>query len=165
MSSESWWLGFQHTSDVLGDKRLRVRKLNAGGSATTKWYITLVNYQSLTRLKSKAVGAFKAAAENEPKKLREIMINNARELSMGQVRNFCEEESITVPYYHAWNAIAERTIGVPCAQRRLTQYLSTIGRRPKHWEDIRHMRWFTGQSQMSPICVHLVYLVSMDTGT
>jgi hypothetical protein len=49
MSSESQWLGFQHTSDVLGGKRLRVRKLNAGGFATTRWYITLVNYQSLTQ--------------------------------------------------------------------------------------------------------------------
>ena len=71
-------------------------------------------------LKSEAVEAFKvfkAAAENESgKKIRKIMTDNARELSMREMREICERDGIklntTVPYHPASNGVAERTIGV-----------------------------------------------------
>jgi len=71
-------------------------------------------------LKSEAADAFKAykaVAENESgKKIREILTDNARELSMGEMRDICEQEGIklhtTVPYHPASNGVAERTIGV-----------------------------------------------------
>jgi len=64
-----------------------------------------------------AFKTFKAAAENESdNKLREVMTDNARELSMGEMRTICDEEGIrfstTVPYHPASNGIAERAIGV-----------------------------------------------------
>jgi transposase InsO family protein len=81
---------------------------------------TRVVYTRPLRLKSKAVDAFrmyKAAAEGESgKKLREVMTDNAGELSKGEMRKICEEEGIrlstTVPYHPASNGVAERTIGV-----------------------------------------------------
>ena len=72
------------------------------------------------RLKSEAADAFKsfkAAAENESgKRIREVLTDNTRELSMGEMSRFCEAEGIklntTVPYHPASNGVAERTIGV-----------------------------------------------------
>ena len=77
-------------------------------------------YTRPLRLKSEAAEAFKtfkAAAENElGNRLREVMTDNARELSMGEVRDICERDGIklhtTVPYHPASNGVAERTIGV-----------------------------------------------------
>ena len=72
------------------------------------------------KLKSEAVEAFKAfkaVAENESgKKMREVMTDNAREVSMGEMRNICEREDTklhtTVPHHPASNGVAGRTIGV-----------------------------------------------------
>ena len=77
-------------------------------------------YTKPLRLKSEAAEAFKsfkAIAENESgKRIREVLTDNARELSMGEMSRFCETEGIklntTVPYHPASNGIAERTIGV-----------------------------------------------------
>ena len=96
-------------------------------SAGEKVYLYLVvdNYtravyvKPLT-LKSEAVDAFRAfraVAENESgKKIREVMTDNARELSMGEMRDICGQDGIklhtTVPYHPASNGVAERTIGV-----------------------------------------------------
>ena len=71
-------------------------------------------------LKSEAAEAFKsfkAIAENESgKRIREVLMDNVRELSMGEMSRFCETDGIklntTVPYHPASNGIAERTIGV-----------------------------------------------------
>jgi len=71
-------------------------------------------------LKSEAADAFKAykaVAENESgKKIREILMDNVRELLMGEMRDICERDGIklhtTVPYHPASNGVAERTIGV-----------------------------------------------------
>ena len=56
-------------------------------------------------------------AETESgKKLREVLTDNARELSQEEIRRICEETGVklntTVPYHPASNGIAERTIGV-----------------------------------------------------
>jgi len=77
-------------------------------------------YVKPLKLKSEAVEAFKAfkaVAENESgKKMREVMTDNARELSMGEMRNICEREGIklhtTIPRHPASNGVAGRTIGV-----------------------------------------------------
>jgi len=77
-------------------------------------------YVKPMKLKSEAVEAFKAfkeVAENESgKKMREVMTDNARELSMGEMRNICEREGIklytTIPHHPASNGVAGRTIGV-----------------------------------------------------
>ena len=77
-------------------------------------------YTKSLRLKSEAVDAFKAVkaiVERESgNKLCEVMTDNARELSMGEMRELCEREGIklntTVPYHPASNGVAERSIGV-----------------------------------------------------
>ena len=77
-------------------------------------------YTRPLRLKSDAPEAFKifkAAAENESqKRMREVMTDHARELSMGETRQFCEQEGIklhtSVRYSPESNGVAERTIGV-----------------------------------------------------
>ena len=57
-------------------------------------------YARPRRFKSEAVEAFKAfrgAAENESgKSILEIMIDNARELSIGEMRNICEGDGINM---------------------------------------------------------------------
>jgi len=71
-------------------------------------------------LKSDAPEAFKAfrvAAENESgKQLCGVMTNNARELSMGEMRNICKHDGIklctTVSYHPTSNGVAERAIEV-----------------------------------------------------
>jgi hypothetical protein len=115
-------------------------------------------------------------------KLREITTYNARELSMGQMCNICEEEgkilSTTVPYYPASIGIAERTMRVLTSAVRAMLHDSDLpkflwaavfntatyvhNRTPtKALGDIRHMRWFTGQNQFSPVYVHLAHLVQL----
>ena len=82
-------------------------------------YTRAVHTRAL-RLKSEAVEAFKdfkAVVENASGyKLCEVMTDNARELSMGEMRELCEREGIklntTVPYHPASNGVAERAIGV-----------------------------------------------------
>ena len=77
-------------------------------------------YTQPLHLKSEAVTAFKvfrAAAELESgKRLREVMTDNAGELSMGEMRELCEQEGIklhtSVPYHPVSNGVAERTIGI-----------------------------------------------------
>jgi len=71
-------------------------------------------------LKSEAADTFKsfqAAADNESgSRLRAVMTDNTRELSMGEVRDICEQDGIaphtTVPYHPAPNWVAEGTIEV-----------------------------------------------------
>ena len=96
--------------------------LSAGGREYL--YVVVDDYSQAVytrplRLKSEAVDTFKtfkAAAELESgKKLHEIMTDNTRELSMGEMREFCEEGiklHTTVPYHPASNGVAERTIGI-----------------------------------------------------
>jgi len=60
---------------------------------------------------------FKVAAENESqRRMREVMTDNARELSMGGMRQTCEQEGIklntSVRYSLESNGVAEHTIGV-----------------------------------------------------
>jgi hypothetical protein len=70
-------------------------------------------------LKSEAVDGFrmfKAAVEDgSRKKLREVITDNAGELSKGNMCKVWDEEGVrlstTVPYHPAPNGIAERTIG------------------------------------------------------
>jgi len=77
-------------------------------------------YTRPLRLKPNAPEAFKvfkAAAENESwRRMREIKMANARELSMGGMRQTCEQEGIklhtSVRYNPESNGVAERTIGV-----------------------------------------------------
>ena len=77
-------------------------------------------YTRLLQLKSEAVEAFKAfkgVAENgSGKKICEVLTDNAREFSIGEVRRLCEADGIklntTVPYNPASNGVAERTIAV-----------------------------------------------------
>ena len=77
-------------------------------------------YSRPLRLKSEVAEAFKvfkALAETESgKKMREVLTDNARELSQGEMRRICEEAGIklntAIPYHPASNGIAERTIGV-----------------------------------------------------
>jgi transposase InsO family protein len=77
-------------------------------------------YTRPLRLKSEAAEVFKifkAAAENESQKtMREVMTDNARELSMGEVKEICEREGIklhtSVRYNPESNEVAEHTIGV-----------------------------------------------------
>ena len=77
-------------------------------------------YTRLPRLKLETADAFKsfrAAADNESgSRLRAVMTANTRELSMGEVRDICEQDGIaphtTVLYHPASNWVAERTIGV-----------------------------------------------------
>jgi len=62
-------------------------------------------------------------SENESRKwLREVMTNNARELSMGEMCDICERNGIklhtTVPYHPALNGVAERAIEVLTAAAR-----------------------------------------------
>jgi transposase InsO family protein len=105
--------------DVAGPMEVQ----SAGGKAYEYVVVddhTRVVYTRPLRLKSEAVDAFrtfKAAAEGESgKRLREVMTDNAGELSKGEMRKICEEEGIrlstTVPYHPASNGIAERAIGV-----------------------------------------------------
>jgi len=71
-------------------------------------------------LRSGAPDAFKAfreAAENvSGKRLREVMTDNARELSMGEMGDICECDGVklhtTVSYHPASNGVAERATGV-----------------------------------------------------
>ena len=68
-------------------------------------------YTRPLRLKSEAADAFKtfkATVEKESGK--EVMTDNARELSMGEAEEI--KISTTVPYHPAPNGVAERTIGV-----------------------------------------------------
>jgi len=64
-------------------------------------------------LKSEAVDAFRAVAENKSGK--EVMTDNTHKLSMGDMRDICKRDGIklhtTVPYHPASNSVAERTIG------------------------------------------------------
>ena len=60
---------------------------------------------------------FKAVVENElGKGICEVMTDNARELSMGEMLCFCKAKGIkistTVPYHPASNGVAERAIRV-----------------------------------------------------
>ena len=72
------------------------------------------------RLKPNAPEAFKifkAAAEDEcQKRMHKVMTDNARELSMGGMRQTCEQEGIklhtSVLYSPESNGVTERTIGV-----------------------------------------------------
>jgi len=62
-------------------------------------------------------------SENKSRKwLREVMTNNARELSMGEMRNICERDSIklqtTVPYHPVSNGVADCAIEVLTAAAR-----------------------------------------------
>ena len=77
-------------------------------------------YTRPLRLKPNAPEAFKvfkSAAENETRRrMREITMDNVRELSMGGMRQTCEQEGIklhtSVLYSPESNGVAERTIGV-----------------------------------------------------
>ena len=77
-------------------------------------------YPRSLRFKSAAIEAFKAfkvAAENESGKgIREIMTDNAHELSMGEICDICERDGInvhtTVPYRPTSSSVAELRIGV-----------------------------------------------------
>jgi len=77
-------------------------------------------------LRSEAPDAFKAfreAAENvSGKRLREVMTDNARELSMGETRDICERDGVklhtTVAYPPASNGVAEHATGVLTATVR-----------------------------------------------
>jgi len=77
-------------------------------------------YTRQLRLKPNAPEAFKvfkAGAENESRRrMRECMMDNARELSMGGMRQTCEQEGIklhtSVLYSPESNGVAERTIGL-----------------------------------------------------
>jgi len=81
---------------------------------------TCAVYTRLLFLKSEAPEAFRvfrAAAENESgRRLCEVMMDNARKLSMGKMHNICKCDSIKlhmmVPYHPASNGVAERAIGV-----------------------------------------------------
>jgi len=74
-------------------------------------------YTRPLRLKSEAVDAFRPlreVAENESgKRLREVMTDNSREQSMGEMRDICQREGIklntAVPYHPTSNGVAERT--------------------------------------------------------
>ena len=60
---------------------------------------------------------FKVVAETESgKKLLEVLTDNVRELSQGEICRICEEASVklnmTVLYHPGSNSVAERTIGV-----------------------------------------------------
>jgi len=63
------------------------------------------------------------------------MTDNARELSMGEMCDICERDSIklhtTVPYHPASNGVAERAIGVLTATVRAM--LHDIGLPKKLW--------------------------------
>ena len=64
-----------------------------------------------------AFRVFKAAAEKESqRKMHKAMIDNARELCMGEMMEICEESGIkpntSVRYSPESNGVAERTIGV-----------------------------------------------------
>ena len=77
-------------------------------------------YTRLLQSKSEAVEAFRAfegVAENgSGKKVHEVLMDNAWELSIGEVRRLCEANGIklntTVPYNPVSNSVAERTIAV-----------------------------------------------------
>ena len=77
-------------------------------------------YTKLLRLKSEAVEVFKAfQAEVERasgNKLCEVMTDNTRELSMGEMCELCKCEGIrlntTVPYHPVLNGVAKQAIGV-----------------------------------------------------
>ena len=82
---------------------------------------TRVVYTRPLRLKLEAVEAFKVlkdAAENESgKKIREIMRDNARKPSIGEMGEICKRDggiklNTTMPHHPASNGVAERTIGV-----------------------------------------------------
>ena len=64
---------------------------------------TLVVYTRLLRLKSGAAGAFKSfrAAENKSgSRLRAVMTDNMCKLSMGGVRDICEQDGIKLYTLH-----------------------------------------------------------------
>ena len=88
-------------------------------------YVIVDNYTQAVytkplRLKSEAVEVFKAfQAEVERasgNKLCEVMMDNARKLSMGEMCELCKCKGIrlntTVPYHPVSNGVAERAIGV-----------------------------------------------------
>ena len=72
------------------------------------------------RLKLEAVealNAFRAAAESESgRRIREITMDNTRELSMREMRDICKRDQMklhtTAPYHPASNSVAEQMIGV-----------------------------------------------------
>ena len=114
----SEYLGRVHI-DIIGPMPVK----SAGGREYVYVVVdgyTRAVYTRALRLKSEAAEAFKSfktAAENESEnKLREVITDNARELSMGEVRDICERDGIklhtTVPYHPASNGVAGRTIGV-----------------------------------------------------
>lgn len=120
------YLGRVHI-DIAGPMQVQ----SAGGKLYE--YIDVDNYSRAVytcplRSKSDAPVAFKvfkAAAENESqKKLREVMIDHARELCMGEVKEICEkEEGIRlhrlVQYSPESNRVAQRTSGCLPARRVL----------------------------------------------
>ena len=71
---------------------------SAGGEYVVMGDYSRAVYSRPLRLKSEASDAFKnfkAAAENESNnKLREVMTDNARELSTGEMCTICDEEGI-----------------------------------------------------------------------
>jgi transposase InsO family protein len=75
-------------------------------------------YTRPLRLKWEAADAFKtfrAVEENESEsRLRAVMTDNARELSIAEVRDICEQDGVklqtTPPYHPASNEVAELTI-------------------------------------------------------
>ena len=108
-----WWKGIRVH---------RCRRLQSGG------------IRAPIRLKSDAPEAFKifkAAAENEyQKRIREVMTDNARELSMGEMRQICEQEGIkphtSVRYSPESTEVVERTIGVLTNAMRATLHDSGL---------------------------------------
>jgi hypothetical protein len=119
--------GHERAKEPLGQVHINVAGPMEVQSARGKLYeyivmddYTCVVYTRPLHLKSEVVDVFwmyKAAAEGElGKRLREVMTDNAGELSKGEMRKICEEEGIwlstTVPYRPASNRVAERTIRV-----------------------------------------------------
>jgi hypothetical protein len=88
---------------------------------------------------------FQAAAENESqKKMRRVMMDNARKLCMGEKRGICERDSIklhtSVRYSPELNGVAEHTIG---RARHATRLQNTCGRR----YSIRRHMYTTGRQR------------------
>jgi len=95
------------TAHEIGWWKGTCRRLQSGSRAHCDSSRT---HQKLSRYK-----ILKAAAENESQKMI-VMTGNARELSMGEMRQTCEQEGIklytSVRYSPELNGAAERTIGV-----------------------------------------------------
>jgi hypothetical protein len=117
-------------------------------------------------LKSEAVDAFwvlKAVAECESgKKLREVMTDNAGELSKGEMRKMRNEEGYDLARRCSLHPMGlqsgrlgysplrrepcsvTRISRSPCGQRRsLQRHMFTTGHRRRHWMDVRRSRLFT----------------------